>query len=67
MIGPRRAISRAFMDARDKFHSAKTPETATVYADLALATYSNDQPVLVSIAAELENAGFADEAKRVLV
>lgn len=62
---PHRTLSRAFMDAREKFHSARNPDTAKAYADAALATYGKEPATLTAVAGELEHAGFADEAKRV--
>lgn len=58
-----------FMAAREKFHAARTADTAKAYADAAVAEtdfgLSPRGPVLVAVANELKAAGFADDAGRV--
>lgn len=59
-----------FMTAREAFHAVRSADTATKYVDAALVETDFGSgprgPVLVAVAAELDAAGFADEAKRVV-
>lgn len=65
----KRSGASKFMIAREKFHAARTPDTAKAYADAALVEkdFGNSPrgPVLVAVAAELTAASYADEAARV--
>ena len=58
-----------FMIAREKFHAARTADTAKAYADAALVEkdFGNSPrgPVLAAVAEELKHAGFAADAGRV--
>lgn len=62
--------STPFQLAREKFHAARTPDTAAAYADAALVEkdFGERAPraaVLVAVAAELAAASYTDEAARV--
>lgn len=54
-----------FMRVREKFHAARTADTAKAYADQALKDRADDKPVRVAVAAELRHAGYDAEAARV--
>lgn len=59
--------STPFQIAREKFHAARTPDTARAYADAAMAEldfgwHFPRAAVLVAVAAELTAANYTDVA-----